>query len=256
MPATQFENRDGDAITVLDRWFGSWRISIERRPFGAQEMCDAYDRKAAHWKETLRRFGGERAYKKIAAQFAAQANIPGSHKRFSVLDCGAGDGAFATALAEVAPCRIDAVDVSPEMLRQAEKRYSQSGAEATCHIADARHLPFSDNVFDVALAAHIVEHMPEPGRALSELFRVLKPGGVLITSLTRASLTGRLIQLKWRTHCLSRRQGEQLHSEAGFEAVQSWRRVGVPVFDLCSIAYHARKPDSVATCGGPMRSTA
>lgn len=256
MPTTQFETREGDAIPVLDHWFGSWRISIERRPFGAEEMGEAYDREAAHWRATLQRFGGERAYQKIAAQFVSEQGQGGAPRRYRVLDCGAGDGAFAAALAGATPCQVDAVDVSPEMLRHAALRYRQSGVEAVCHVADARNLPFADNGFDIVLAAHILEHMPEPGLALSEVFRVLKPGGVLITSLTRASLTGRLIQLKWRTHCLSRREGEQLHREAGFEAVQSWRRVGVPMFDLCSIVYQARKPEPADVCGGAKRSSA
>mgnify|MGYP001606108300 CR=1 FL=1 len=43
--------------------------------------------------------------------------------------------------------------------------------------ADICNLPFEDNQFDVILCNHVLEHIPEDRRALSELYRVMKPGG-------------------------------------------------------------------------------
>lgn len=43
--------------------------------------------------------------------------------------------------------------------------------------ADICNLPFDDNDFDVILCNHVLEHIPDQEKALSELFRVLKPGG-------------------------------------------------------------------------------
>lgn len=43
--------------------------------------------------------------------------------------------------------------------------------------ADICDLPFEDEQFDVILCNHVLEHIPDDGKALSELFRVMKPGG-------------------------------------------------------------------------------
>ena len=43
--------------------------------------------------------------------------------------------------------------------------------------ADICNLPFEDNSFDIILCNHVLEHIPEDGKAMTELFRVMKPGG-------------------------------------------------------------------------------
>lgn len=44
--------------------------------------------------------------------------------------------------------------------------------------ADICHLPFSDNAFDIILCNHVLEHIPDDTKAMEELFRVMKPGGM------------------------------------------------------------------------------
>jgi len=46
--------------------------------------------------------------------------------------------------------------------------------------ASAQELPFSDNSFNVVIIKHIVEHLPDPQKAIREIGRVTEPGGVLI----------------------------------------------------------------------------
>jgi len=47
-------------------------------------------------------------------------------------------------------------------------------------VASAQELPFADGSFDVVLIKHIVEHLPDPARAIAEIGRVTAPGGALI----------------------------------------------------------------------------
>jgi SAM-dependent methyltransferase len=47
-------------------------------------------------------------------------------------------------------------------------------------VADAHHLPFRDEVFDAVVTFNTFEHLREPDRAASEVYRVLKPGGKLV----------------------------------------------------------------------------
>ncbi len=50
---------------------------------------------------------------------------------------------------------------------------------ATVH-ADITQLPFDDASFDLVLCSHVLEHVPDDGAAISELFRVVRPGGVAL----------------------------------------------------------------------------
>lgn len=50
--------------------------------------------------------------------------------------------------------------------------------------ADICELPFEDNEFDLILCNHVLEHIPEDEKAMSELYRVLKKGGTLIAQVT------------------------------------------------------------------------
>jgi SAM-dependent methyltransferase len=51
--------------------------------------------------------------------------------------------------------------------------------------ADALDLPFPENSFDRVIAAEILEHVPEDGAAIAEIFRVIRPGGLVAVSVPR-----------------------------------------------------------------------
>jgi SAM-dependent methyltransferase len=50
-------------------------------------------------------------------------------------------------------------------------------------VGDARHMPFPDASMDVVLITQVLEHIPEPIAVISEIRRVLKPGGTLLLSV-------------------------------------------------------------------------
>lgn len=54
--------------------------------------------------------------------------------------------------------------------------------------ADATDLPFEDESFDFAICVHVLEHIPDDRRALSEFFRVLRPGGQAIFQVPPSDL--------------------------------------------------------------------
>jgi SAM-dependent methyltransferase len=85
-----------------------------------------------------------------------------------VLDVGAGTGHSAELLA---PRESVAVDVDAGALR---------GQSRATVVADMRALPFPDGHFPSAIAVQSIEHVPDPERALAEIARVLKPGGVAV----------------------------------------------------------------------------
>jgi ubiquinone biosynthesis O-methyltransferase len=96
-----------------------------------------------------------------------------------VLEVGCGVGDFSIALS-CAGANVAGVDFSPRAIELAQQKARHHDQSIAFQVADAQALPFPDNSFDVLFSCECLEHVPEPRRMLSELHRVLKPGGVLI----------------------------------------------------------------------------
>lgn len=98
----------------------------------------------------------------------------------SVLDCAAGTGEFSLTLAERAGTVL-CTDLSRPMLDRAEKKARQRGrSNITFAVRDLTALPDPDGAFDVVVAANVLHLLPEPEKALAELWRVTASGGKLI----------------------------------------------------------------------------
>ncbi|MBK7858008.1 MAG: methyltransferase domain-containing protein [Archangiaceae bacterium] len=97
----------------------------------------------------------------------------------AVLDVGCGTGEDVRALAQwVGPTgRAVGVDVNEGLLEEAARR--GGGPNVEWHLGDATALPFADATFDAVRAERVFQHLDAPQRAAAELYRVLKPGGVV-----------------------------------------------------------------------------
>jgi ubiquinone/menaquinone biosynthesis C-methylase UbiE len=99
-----------------------------------------------------------------------------------ILELGPGPGAFTVdAARRVGPeGRLVVVDIQPEMITQVERRVRAAGlANVEMHVASAYDLPLADASVDRAFLITVLPEIPDRARALAELRRVLKPGGVL-----------------------------------------------------------------------------
>lgn len=96
-----------------------------------------------------------------------------------ILDCatGTGDLAFEFERTLGKNCEIVATDFCPEMLEVAQKKAKSASSQIQFSVADATHLPFSDRSFDVATISFGIRNTPSPEKTLSEMARVLRPGG-------------------------------------------------------------------------------
>ncbi len=92
----------------------------------------------------------------------------------ALLDVGCGLGVLAQTLAARANVTVRAVDSSERMVQLARER----GVEA--QLADVQELPFGDASFGVVTATWMLYHLPDLDRGLSEIGRVLAPGGRLL----------------------------------------------------------------------------
>ena len=93
-----------------------------------------------------------------------------------VLDLGCGDGRFAAAMAALG-AEVVCADVAAEALRRTGQRVP--GA-ALVELADGAPLPFDDRAFDLVWAGETLEHVADLTGLLTELRRVLEPGGSLV----------------------------------------------------------------------------
>jgi ubiquinone/menaquinone biosynthesis C-methylase UbiE len=97
-----------------------------------------------------------------------------------LLDVGGASGVYFDALkSQVASYHI--LDVSPLMISQAQN-INSGGVPLFCHLASAYNLPFLDEHFDTVLAMGVLEYLNQPWKALEEMARVAKPGGVILVS--------------------------------------------------------------------------
>jgi SAM-dependent methyltransferase len=112
----------------------------------------------------------------------------------SVLEIGCGSGVYALHLAKTVGCSIVGLDVNAPGVQNANRLAATSGLAARAHFqhADAsKRLPFENATFDAAFANDVLCHIPGRPKLLSEMFRVLKPGGRMLFS--DALLIGGLI---------------------------------------------------------------
>ena len=106
---------------------------------------------------------------------------PGEH----VLELGPGPGAFTVEAARrSAPDgRVVAVDIQPKMIAAVEDKVRQAGVtNVETRVASAYDLPVADGSLDRAFLVTVLAEIPDQRRALAELHRVLRPGGILSIS--------------------------------------------------------------------------
>jgi demethylmenaquinone methyltransferase/2-methoxy-6-polyprenyl-1,4-benzoquinol methylase len=95
-----------------------------------------------------------------------------------VLDVATGTGAVAIELAQQMGCDVVAVDQSPEMLAEAERRVGGAGLGASIRLIESRaeELPFGDGAFDGLTFTYLLRYVDDPAATMRELARVVRPG--------------------------------------------------------------------------------
>lgn len=111
-----------------------------------------------------------------------------------VLDAGCGEGLGLTRLAPVLPGRVTGFDLSEEAVSRARAAHPAG----TFSIEDITALPYDDGAFDLVICMEVLEHLPEPAKALRELKRVCR--GHLLLSVPHEPWfqLGNLVRGQWR----------------------------------------------------------
>lgn len=115
-----------------------------------------------------------------------------------VLEVGVGMGADHIKLAESQPRSISGIDLTPRAIEHTTKRLATYGLRSDVRVADAENLPFADQSFDLVYSWGVLHHSPDTSRAISEVLRVLRPGGsARIMIYHKYSLTGAMLWLRY-----------------------------------------------------------
>jgi ubiquinone/menaquinone biosynthesis C-methylase UbiE len=175
------------------------------------DASGAYVGVAAAWDA-----GPSRVYDALAR--AVVSAYPGDIGGLRVLDMGAGTGAVSRALAERG-ARPTAIDLAPDMV----ERLRDHGFTAV--VGDIRALPFDDGAFDGAVAAFAISHVDDPGRALAEARRVIRPEGVILVAVFAAQVVN-----------ASKQVVDAVAEGFGFVAPEWYRRFKAELEPMCGTA--------------------
>jgi len=143
-----------------------------------KELPERARRELIHFYQTASEYGArvdshdESAYQEYISFVRRFAG-----KQDRVLDIGCGTGLAAFMLSKEAGS-VTSVDISPIFIKIAKEKRQAPNLEFKC--ADILSLPFPDGSFDIVSSFLMLEHIYDVPRALSEMVRVAKPGGLVI----------------------------------------------------------------------------
>jgi demethylmenaquinone methyltransferase/2-methoxy-6-polyprenyl-1,4-benzoquinol methylase len=174
-----------------------------------------YDAAAPRWGDKMRALG---YYDGYLGFLSSRQRGPARDMR--VIDVGAGTAAFAEAWVAVngQPRHLALVEPSRAMLEYGQTALIRRGVDpqlVQSTLAEA-HVEPSDEV----LAAHVIEHCPDPLVALRQIRALLRPGGRLYLVASKPHWCNVIIWLQWRHRTFSQEEILTLLDEAGLETEQ------------------------------------
>ena len=124
----------------------------------------------------LMTFGIDVKWRKKVVKMVAES------KPRKILDIATGTGDFAIMLAEIKPEKIVGLDISQGMLEVGKKKVAEKGLDNLIEmvLGDSENLPFDDNSFDAVTVGFGVRNFENLDKGLSEINRVLRPGGIFV----------------------------------------------------------------------------
>lgn len=152
------------------------------------------------------------------------------NKKVKVLDVGCAFGYMLKKFPD--NCELNGIDISDFAITQAKKLLPNAtlkvgGAETT--------FPFKDNYFDVVICNDVIEHLEHPKKALENMHRVLKKGGVLYINTPNLNSLRKIVFAKpdKMEHHISLFSHADLASTlrgSGFKIIDRWTYTTLPVF--------------------------
>lgn len=146
----------------------------------ADELRAYYEGRARELDELAVTYEHPEPYKRFfyGARSGAVLRALDPQAREEILEVGCGSGYYTRELV-ARRAKVTATEYAPSALAQARRNV---GEVADFRLEDAQSLSFAGASFDKVLLSEVIEHVPEPERAIAEATRVLRPGGLLVVS--------------------------------------------------------------------------
>ncbi len=118
-----------------------------------------------------------RWHQRLIDRLAPAVSSPGAH----VADVATGTGAVAMAIVERYGANVTGIDQSPDMLAEARRRLDESGLGERITLVEgqAESLPLETASMDALTHTYLLRYVDDPAATLTELARVIRPGGVM-----------------------------------------------------------------------------
>ena len=164
----------------------------------------------------------------------------GDSPMFRLLDIGCGTGVFLLRVHETYPsAEVWGLDYCRDMIEQGRNRFGTDIAQIRWLQGDSEKLPFPTGSFDVVTCANSFHHYPNQAGAVSEMHRLLRPGGrLMILDGYRDRLWGRFIYdfcvgtVEGEVHHASARRFRDMFAHAGFSEIWQQVKLGLAPFLL------------------------
>ena len=196
-----------------------------------QRVRDFWEAHPCGSKFTAAELGSKEFFELIEShRYQSERHIPiaadfDSAKGKRVLEIGCGIGTDGVQFAR-AGANYTGVDLTTAAVELAEKNFELRGLAGSFETADAERLPFPDDSFDVVYSHGVLHHTPDTIKAISEVHRVLRPGGKAIVMLYHRNSYNHAVNIR-----LLRRVGAYLlRWNSGVRAVHSL--TGEPISSL------------------------
>jgi ubiquinone/menaquinone biosynthesis C-methylase UbiE len=193
------------------------------------ELKEMYDELAAEYDAVYRPPAGQYFMnRKVNTMLELTAFPRGSH----LLEVGCANGVYTFELARLG-FQMTGLDLSPECVRVATQQAERAGlSHIDFTVGDAETLSqFEDNTFDGVISFSVLRYVSDPARAIREIHRVLRPGGMAVVdfpnkrspwfTFLKPLLTG---QTHIHDHQYTTGQVKRMLQEAGFQKL-SLRRI-------------------------------
>jgi ubiquinone/menaquinone biosynthesis C-methylase UbiE len=128
-------------------------------------------------------------HKSMAKQFVEK--IPAKGK---VLEIAPGPGYFCIELAKLGNFEITGLDISKSFVEIARRNAAQAGLKIDFRQGNASSLPFPENSFDFIFCQAAFKNFSEPVKAIAEMYRVLRPGGLSVIADLRRDASAEEIE--------------------------------------------------------------
>jgi 2-polyprenyl-6-hydroxyphenyl methylase/3-demethylubiquinone-9 3-methyltransferase len=116
------------------------------------------------------------------------------------LDVGCGGGFLSEELSRLG-LSVTGVDPSGESIGVAREHAAQGGLSIDYRVSCGEKLPFADESFDMVFCCDVLEHVSDLGRVVSEISRVLRPGGIFFFDTINRTMISRIVVIYFTQEC-------------------------------------------------------